>query len=271
MPVSNTLQPMRVPLCVAITFFAGGAFQPSEAQGTPPKPLPSGAFIGRVIGSIDSLPARSVEVRLLFVDSARTANARKAGDSLDLFIDSLKTRIAVTDSTGAFAIRALAAGGYIVRLRRIGYEPVDAALRIEHDTLRATFVMPVASQLLAQMTIRETTIDRVTRRLANTGYKFRKNSGLSGTFLDRQGVLRHNRPTLDLILNSYGIYDGDLVIDRMQLPYDDVRNYPTDLVIGIEIYRRGRPMEFNWTRDWSQSAMLTVAQRPLIVVWTFIP
>jgi hypothetical protein len=37
-------------------------------------------------------------------------------------------------------------------------------------------------------------------------------------------------------------------MDRMPVDYELLRDYPADLVIGIEIYRHNRPTEFNGTR-----------------------
>ena len=60
----------------------------------------------------------------------------------------------------------------------------------------------------------------------------------------------------------------------MPTDYDMLSNYPADMVLGIEIYRHGRPQEFNMTRSGA-NIMSPGGQRalmlPLVVIWTFIP
>jgi hypothetical protein len=122
--------------------------------------------------------------------------------------------------------------------------------------------------------ITETSVDRVKQKLDRVGFNDRTHSGLSGTFIDRAEILKANRDRLENILSRYGVYGGQVILDRMPLDYDDVRDYPADLVVGIEIYRHGRPTEFNMTRR-GPTALAAGGQQSaaqaLVVVWTFIP
>lgn len=242
------------------------------AQSTDGVKAPTGAFIGRVVSSLDSAPARGVEVRLLYVDSSRTVKTR-GGDSLDVFLDSTRTRIGVTDSVGAFAVRRLAAGHYLFRMRRIGYVPMDGVLSIVDDTVSVKVVMSVASTLLAKMQITESSVDRVKDQLYRNGYIARTHLGISATFIDRAEILRRRRESVGDMLRVYGIGDADYVLDRMSLTYDDIRDYPTALVIGIEIYPHLRPTEFEMMRSSSTSVMTPGGGRsaPLVVIWTYVP
>lgn len=260
---------MTIRRVLCLISLAAGAGLPLAAQAPATAPAPRGAFIGRIVSSIDSSPARSVEIRLIYVDSTRTF---PGSDSLDVFVDSLRTRLGVTDETGAFAIRQLAAGHYLMRFRRIGFSPIEGAVTVGEDTVRANLTMEVVSQTLAQVTINETSIDVVKTRLDRVGFITRSHYGTSGTFIDRKDILRKRRETLGQLLNTYGIYRGNVIVDRMPLEYDDVREYPADLVIGIEIYRHNRPTEFNQTRRASDNVFATGGMPgPTVLVWTYIP
>src|SRR4051812_15715090 len=158
---------------------------------------PRGAFIGRVLSSVDSSPAKGVEIRLFSIDSVTKGTGP---DSLYIFVDSLTTRLAVTDSVGAFAIRRLQAGRYLLCLRRIGFSPTEGALIVGTDTVRADLTMAVVSQMLAQMTIKETSTDVVKRRLDRVDFITRSHEGISGTFLDRKDILRRHREALGELL-----------------------------------------------------------------------
>jgi hypothetical protein len=268
---NSVLTRHRLPHATVAALIAATAFLsaagPLAAQATD-SAGPRGAFAGRVRSSVDSAPARSVEIRLAFIDSAK----KLAGDSLEIFVDSTRTRIGVTDSSGAFVIRKIAAGHYLMRMRRIGYEPLEGALTVGADTVRADFTMQVVSQTLAQVTITETGTDVVKTRLDRVGFVTRSHYGTSGTFLDRKDILRKRRDTLGELLSAYGIYGGNVVLDRMPLDYEDVRNYPAELVIGIEIYRHNRPTELNSTRRSSDNVFRTGGMPgPTVLVWSYIP
>jgi hypothetical protein len=157
-------------------------------------------------------------------------------------------------------------------MRRIGYEPIEGALTVGEDTVRADFTMQIISQALAQITIIESATDAVKTRLDRVGFITRSHYGTSGTFVDRKDILRKRRDTLGELLGAYGVHSGNVVVDRMPLDYEDVRNYPADLVIGIEIYRHNRPTEFNATRRASDNVWRTGGMPgPTVLVWTYIP
>lgn len=258
---------------VVAAFFAALS-SPAAAQQPDSAPAPTGRFLGHVISSLDSTPVRTADVRLLFVDSSRIVRTTR-GDSMEIFIDSTRSRIAVSDSTGGFIIRRLREGKYLLEIRRIGFAPVDGVVSADTGAIGDVFRMEPTSLLLSKVLIRETSgVDRVKQKLNRVGFNDRTHLGSSGTFVDRVEILKLKRDRLEDILSRYGIYRGDVILDRMPLDYEDVRDYPADLVVGIEIYRHGRPTEFNMTRRgpgaFDPGGQQSAAQ-PLVVVWTFIP
>ncbi|HEV8216963.1 MAG TPA: hypothetical protein VGP95_14045, partial [Gemmatimonadaceae bacterium] len=79
---------------------------------------PRAGFVGKVWNSIDSSGVRSADIRLMFVDSLHRISTRSGGDSLEIFVDTLRSRVGITDSAGNFAIRQLRAGRYLMEVRR---------------------------------------------------------------------------------------------------------------------------------------------------------
>jgi hypothetical protein len=239
---------------------------------TPP-PIPRGGFLGRIVNATDNSPVRSADIRLYRVDSTKTVRARRGDDSLEIFVDTLRSRVGSSDSTGAFALRRLEEGHYLLQIRRIGFAPVDGVLMVDSGVVQSNLSMQQVS-VLAKVMVTEVSVDRVKQKLDRNGFLDRYHSGQSGTFIQRADILRRQAFTVADILSAYGIHDGDFVLDRMPADYDMLRDYPADLVIGIEIYRHGRPTEFNMTRSapgilspGGQSALML----PLVVIWTFIP
>ena len=241
------------------------AQQPDSAAG------PRGAFIGRIINAVDSTAARSVDVRLMFVDSVVTRRTSRGVDSLEVFIDSTRSRLGSTDSTGAFAIRRLAAGRYMLVARRIGFAPIQGVVKVDSGTVATVLPMNPTSRLLSKVTVTERAGNRVTEQLDRAGFVTRSHSGIGATFIDRQEILRRRPQTVADILAAYGIHGGDVILDRMPLVYEDVRDYPADLVIGVEVYRHGRPTEFNMTRGGPLALESGAGDKVLVVIWTFIP
>lgn len=239
---------------------------------TPP-PVPRGAFLGRILNSTDNSPVRSADIRAYRVDSTKTVHSRRGADSLEIFVDTLRSHVGSSDSTGAFALRRLEEGHYMLQVRRIGFAPLDGVLMVDSGAVQSNLTMQQVS-VLAKVTVTEMSVDRVKQKLDRVGFQDRYHSGQSGTFIERAEILRRQAFTVADILSAYGIHDGDFILDRMPTDYDMLTTYPADLVIGIEIYRHGRPTEFNMTRSapgilspGGQAAVML----PFIVIWTFIP
>ena len=111
-------------------------------------------------------------------------------------------------------------------------------------------------------------------RLDRYGFVNRSHLGLAATFIERAEILRAKRQNVGELLSTYGIHDGNIMLDRMPFDYESVQDYPAELVIGIEIYRHSRPTEFNGTRRGAGALSpggQAASMRPLVVIWTFIP
>jgi len=261
----------RIRSIVAATVCALATAHRARAQATA-ELVGRAIFTGRITSSIDSTPVRSAEIRLVFVDSGRTIGGNK--DSVEIFADTARSRVGVTDSTGRFAIRRLAEGHYLMHIRRIGFEPIDGFLTVDTGTVQAGFSMQVTSRILSKVTVTEKAVDVVKQQLDRDGFISRSHSGASGTFIDRQEILHRQPQTVADILSAYGIHDGEFQLDRMPVDYDLLRDYPADLVIGVEIYRHGRPTEFNMTRRGPtimRSGGAAASRQVMVLIWTYIP
>ena len=264
---------------VVVPMLAAPASRPLSAQQPASSSVATDSastarFTGRLLNSIDSTPVRSADIRLLFVDSSKVVPGRRNRDSLDIFIDTSRSRLAVSDSAGNFTIRRLAAGHYVISIRRIGFAPLDGVLAVDTGAVTALMRMEPTSQLLTKVMITEMSVDRAKQRLDRIGFVDRSHSGLSGSFVDRAAISKSRRQYLDEVLEEYGIHSGDVMLDRIPLDFEDVRGYPADLVLGIEIYRHGRPTEFSGTRNGPNMFApggVQNAMKALIVVWTFTP
>jgi hypothetical protein len=236
-------------------------------------PAARAIFTGRLTNSLDSTPVRSADIRLVFVDSARAIAGNK--DSVEIFADTARSRVGVTDTSGTFTMRRLAEGHYLMHIRRIGFEPIDGFLTVDTGTVQASFTMQVMSRVLSKVTVTESAVDVVKQRLDRNGYLSRSRMGLAATFIDRKEILRRQPQTVADILSAYGIHDsGEFQLDRMPVDYDVLRDYPADLVIGVEIYRHGRPTEYNMTRrgpSMMSRGGSAASMQPMVLIWTYIP
>jgi len=253
---------------IMIPLAPGGA---QVADSAPPR----AGFVGKIWNSLDSSAVRSADIRLMFVDSIRKVTARRGGDSLEIFVDTLQSRVGITDSVGNFSIRQLRAGRYRMEVRRIGYAPLNGVVIVDSTIISTLLKMDVVSQLLATVRVTAVSNDRVKERLDRVGFLNRYRSGGSGTFVNRADILRRKPLTVADILSTYGIHEqAEFIMDRMPVDYDLLRDYPADLVIGVEIYRHNRPTEFNGTRRGAtimSSGGMSNLMMPQVLIWTFIP
>jgi hypothetical protein len=148
---------------------------------------------------------------------------------------------------------------------------LHGALVVDSTTLDATIYLNVVSQVLAKVVVTETSVDRVKQKLERDGFVDRSHLGIAAQFVERKDILRQRPQTLDDILRWYGVDDPTIRLDRVPISYDAVKDYPADLVIGVEIYRHSRPTEFNGTRTRGLVLSDQKPEGPLVLVWTFIP
>src|SRR4051812_10084687 len=224
----------------AVAAFAVAAMTAANragAQGADSVPARAG-FVGKIRSGLDSSNVRSADVRLMFIDSARKVTSKRGDDSLEIFVDTVRSRVGVTDSIGNFAIRQLRAGRYLMEVRRIGYAPLSGVVVVDSTTLSTVLTMDVISRLLATVRVTAMSTDVVKQRLDRVGFLTRYHSGGSGTFIDRAAILRRKPLTVADVLNTYGIHEqAEFMMDRMPVDYELLRDYPADLVVGVEIYR----------------------------------
>jgi hypothetical protein len=259
----------------AAVFVLAGIMSSDRAGAQVPDSGPARAgLVGKIRNSLDSSGVRSADLRLMFVDSVHRI-ARRGADSVEIFVDTARSRIGVTDSVGNFAIRQLRGGHYLMEVRRIGFAPLNGVVVVDSTVLSTVLTMDVVSKLLATVRVTAVSTNRVKERLDRVGFLDRYRSGGTGTFIDRADILRRKPLTVADILSTYGIYDqAEFIMDRMPVDYDLLRDYPADLVIGVEIYRHNRPTEFNGTRrgpTLMSSGGMANLMMPQVLIWTFIP
>ncbi|MGH7617275.1 MAG: carboxypeptidase regulatory-like domain-containing protein [Gemmatimonadaceae bacterium] len=229
---------------------------------------PSGAFTGRVINQSDSSVVNGAAIHLLRIDSTRAGLSGAPGDADMIYVDSLKTRFGTTDSSGAFAIREVEAGRYLLQIRRIGFRPREGVLTVDSLLIRVTLPLEPTVQALAGMTITETAVDRNGAYLKNVGYTFRSQGGLGGRFLTNATMVNERWWTLGEALHLQFIDRADVVVDGLPAQFADIINYPVAQIMAVEIYRSVRPLEFDFA-TWKAGQFSTRA--PLVLVWTFRP
>jgi hypothetical protein len=141
---------MRSLAAAAFTLAALTIATPSDGGAQTADTVPPRAgFVGKVWNPLDSTGVRSADIRLMFVDSVRKIATRSGGDSLEIFVDTLRSRVGITDSVGNFTIRQLRAGRYLMEVRRIGFAPLNGVVVVDTTVLSTVLSMDVVSRLLA--------------------------------------------------------------------------------------------------------------------------
>ena len=102
---------------------------------------PPGAFVGHFKSSLNGTAIELVDVRLFFIDSTREVTTPAGEKMVDTFVDTTRSRLAATDSTGYFAIWRVQPGRYLMQSRRIGFEPIQAVVAIDSQTVLHDFTM----------------------------------------------------------------------------------------------------------------------------------
>jgi len=193
----------RLSVIAAYGLAATILFGRAEAQVVDSVPRPAG-FVGKIRSALDSSGVKSADIRLMFVDSARRVLSKNGLDSLEIFVDTTRSRVGITDSVGNFSIRQLRAGRYLMEIRRIGYAPLSGVVTVDSTILSTVLTMDVVSRLLATVKVTAVSNDRVKERLDRVGFLNRYHSGGAGTFIDRADILRRQPLTVADILNAYG-------------------------------------------------------------------
>jgi len=147
----------------------------------------------------------------------------------------------VTDESGQFEFRSLAAGSYIVRVRRQGLRASNAVMQIVDDDHRGIsirmFGLPRGAShddaAASGYGIPDVGLDAFDRRTRAGSYA----SGVFGP----ADLVRANRLSLDLLLDQYRQHsaeDGDcLLIDGRRATYQPLRTYTSVDVQLVEAFR----------------------------------
>ena len=276
---------------VALLVLAVVGAPPVTAQQRDSATIPTpraGRFRGVVQSFTTMLPVTQADVRLMFIDSVHATKDSGGMEVNDYFVDSLRSKIAITDSAGAFSMHDVRSGRYLASLRRIGFEPLQVLVTLGASFVELQVAMTQLFQVLPEIRITTREMDRANAKLENVGFTGRSHEGFASKFLRRTDIVRANRTRITEVLESYGIGGGaDFVVDGIPTDSAVVRDYPLDLVAGIEIYRLARPQPFNATRaqritvpgpkgiykpaiESSSRAGSSMAP-PLVVIWTSIP
>src|SRR5690348_237383 len=125
---------------------------PAHAQ-VPDSVPPTAGLVGTIRSALDSSGVKAADIRLMFVDSARKVLSKNGLDSVEIFVDTTRSRIGVTDSVGNFSIRQLRAGRYLMEIRRIGYAPLSGVVTVDSTILSTVLTMDVVSRLLATVKV----------------------------------------------------------------------------------------------------------------------
>jgi hypothetical protein len=244
----------------------------SAAQSAPRR-----KFVGEIKSLTTARPVTGADVRLLFIDSVKTTGNAPGTRAEEAFIDSTRSRVGVTDSTGAFTIRDMTPGHYLVNVRRLGFEPFEGLLTLDTATVEMELAMTQVDAILPAVRITASSVNKVTERLDRMGFTERSRMGTSGRFVDRAEILRRRPVRITDLLETYGLHENaNVEIDRMPADWSVLRDYPPDLVIGIEIYRRhgALPAEYNRTLNGPiimAAGGFEAMMAPTVLVWTFIP
>lgn len=180
-----------------------------------------------------------------------------------------------TTSSGLVLLRGVPAGDHVLRLRRIGYEPVTLFTAFSPaDTVPLTLVMKVAPVLLPEVlvTARE---ERFERKLRGFVQRRRAGNAPASSFITAADLERWSATRWpDALARSIGVRSDvsgririrgcanfALFLDGVLLSDSNLDAIPLQQVAAIEVYRGGAdmPAEFNVTARRCSAA---------VVVWT---
>lgn len=231
-------------------------------------------FIGEIRSGTTALPVEAADIRLVFVDSMKGVQDSTGARYDEMFVDSARSRVGVTNADGAFTIRGVEPGHYLLNVRRIGFHPFDGLLTIDTATVETKLVLTQVSAMLPKITINASATNTVAQRLDRMGFTTRYRMGTSGRFIQRKEILRRRPTYITEVLAAHGVRDGDVIIDRMPADWLTIQSYPADFVIGIEIYARRSlvPVEFGMTKmgsSFGEARGQSNPMRPTVVIWTY--
>jgi hypothetical protein len=225
----------------------------------------------RLTGTIASIlttrPVPLADIRLSWIDSTHTDK--------EFYVDTAKSRIAMTDSAGTFTVRNLLPGHYLMNVRRIGFTPFEGFMTVDTAAMEMELALDQVMTVLPPVRITEGAINRVTQRLDRVGFITRSRSGFSGNFLTRKDIIDSHPVDLRHALTKLGLSISDsYTLDNIPTDWGELGDYPLDLVVGIEVYWHGMPVEYSMTRRGRltfSNDRGTPIRRANVLLWTYIP
>ena len=107
---------------------------------------------------------------------------------------------AKTAADGRFTIAKIPAGDYLVFVRAVGYQPVQADAEFRGtDTLTVTFELEHSVQVLESLHV-EAPATHVGSKLATVGFDDRRKASLGGRFLTREDLVKREHSPLSNVL-----------------------------------------------------------------------
>ena len=172
-PSFCALRSIELALGLALGLAVGLAPQLAEAQYSDPARQSAVPRASTASGVIDGFVADSALRPVAFAE-----------------IVILRTDIKLqTNANGRFRFVDVPTGQYLLIVRRLGFRPVSAIIGVSaRDTLRLSFTMEPAVQLLAGVEVKE---ERVSQRMME--FEARRRAG-TGFFLTQEQIERRNLP-----------------------------------------------------------------------------
>lgn len=242
---------------------------------------------GRVASIRTTNPVAQADVRLFYVDSVHLERDTKDGAG-EIFVDSSRSRVAVTDSAGAFAIRGMPSGRYLVHVRRLGFTPIEAFMKVDTLAVDLEFAMTQIDAMLPEyrVTASASYMDRAIRAMDRSGFTERAKAFGTGRFIPMSEISKARPTLLSDYVAKYGVRPSDIfILDGIGTTWDDLRNFPPQLIVGIEIYRTPAMAPIGVTKtvgggqafgELSKSGMEDVAatgglKPKVVMLWSYIP
>jgi hypothetical protein len=255
---------MRLSLLACVLSAGVGAQQPQKPDSVVARRT---RLTGTIASIRTTLPVPLADIRLSWIDSTHSDK--------EFFVDSAKSRVAMTDSVGTFSFRNLLPGHYLVNVRRIGFSPFEGFLTVDTTAMDMELALEQVMTILPPVRITESATNRVTDRLDRVGFTSRAKMGYGGSFVTRKDIIDKRPVDLQHMLGKLGLSISDTyTLDNMPMDWDELRDYPLDLVIGIEVYWHGLPVEYSITRRGRltfSNDRGTPIRHANVLLWSYIP
>lgn len=257
----------------------------SQQRDSLKQPVRTGRFLGIIKSSTTGAPVQTADIRLSYLDSIHVEKDKSGKESPEAFVDTVRSRIAVTDSAGSFTLRNVAAGHYMVNVRRIGFSPFEALITLDTATIEMELMMTQVAQLLPRVVVSTAAMTRVTEKLERSGFTSRARAAITGSFVDRSTILKQRPLRITDVLRARRIDQNTrFILDNIPVDWATLDEYPVDLIIGIEIYRLPGevPVAFDMTRNVptafgnlnaknAQVVGEVGLMQPTVVLWSYVP